>query len=211
VATASRAAEVRTIAVGPYDNRVYLLRDPATGRGLLVDAAFEPETILAAVGATPLAGIVVTHGHMDHVQALAELRRQTGVPAMMHPADVARFRLEVDRTLAGGETLEVGALRVAVLHTPGHTPGGLSLVCGGVCFSGDTLFPGGPGRTESAAAFEEVERSIRERLLTLPEATVVYPGHGTPTTIAEARREYAAFASRPRRPGLHGHVRWVEG
>ncbi len=109
MATASRAAEVRTIAVGPYDNRVYLLRDPATGRGLLVDAAFEPETILTAVGATPLAGIVVTHGHMDHVQALAELRRRTGVPAMMHPADVARFRLEVDRRRPGPTTSGAGA------------------------------------------------------------------------------------------------------
>ncbi len=205
------APEVRTITVGPYDNKVYLLRDPSSGAGLLVDAAFEPDTILEAVGATPLVGIVVTHGHFDHVQALGELRRRTGVPAMMHPADVARYRLEVDRTLAGGETLEVGALRVEVLHTPGHTPGGLSLVCGGACFSGDTLFPGGPGRTESPAAFEEIERSIRERLLPLPESTIVYPGHGAPTTIGEARREYAAFASRPRRPGLHGHVRWLEG
>lgn len=203
------APEVRTITVGPYDNKVYLLRDPRTGRGLLVDAAFDPDAILAAVGATPLAGIVVTHGHFDHVQALPDLRRRTGAPAAMHAADVARYGLEVDRAVTGDETIEVGALRVSVLHTPGHTPGGLSLVCGGVLFSGDTLFPGGPGKTESPAAFEEIERSVRDRLLPLPEATVVYPGHGRPTTIAEARREYAVFASRPRRPGVHGHVRWV--
>ncbi|HWP35244.1 MAG TPA: MBL fold metallo-hydrolase [Thermodesulfobacteriota bacterium] len=204
-------AELLTITVGPYDNKVYLLRDRATGRGLLIDAAFEPETILAAVGRTPLVGIVVTHGHMDHVQALPELRRRTGAPAMMHPADVARFGVAVDRTLEGGETLEVGRLAVRVLHTPGHTPGGLSLVCGRWLFSGDTLFPGGPGRTDSPAAFEEIERSVRDRLLVLPDDTVVYPGHGAPTTIGQARREYARFAARPRRPGLCGHVRWLEG
>jgi glyoxylase-like metal-dependent hydrolase (beta-lactamase superfamily II) len=203
--------EVRTITVGPYDNRVYLLRDPATGRGLLVDAAFEPDTILAAVADTPLVGVVVTHGHFDHVQALADLRRQTGVPAAMHAADVARYGLEVDRVVTGDETVEVGSLRVRLLHTPGHTPGGLSLVCGEALFSGDTLFPGGPGKTESPEAFEQVERSIRERLLTLPDSTVVYPGHGRPTTIGEARREYGVFAARARPPGLHGHVRWVEG
>lgn len=203
--------EVRTITVGPYDNKVYLLRDPATGRGLLVDAAFEPDTILAAARDTSLVGIVVTHGHFDHVQALGDLRQRSGAPAAMHAADVERYRLEVDRVVSGDETIEVGVLRVRLLHTPGHTPGGLSLVCGEVLFSGDTLFPGGPGKTESPEAFEQVERSIRERLLPLPEATVVYPGHGAPTTIGAARREYALFAARPRRPGLSGHVRWAEG
>jgi glyoxylase-like metal-dependent hydrolase (beta-lactamase superfamily II) len=207
----ARSPEVRTITVGPYDNKVYLLRDPETGKALLVDAASEPDTILAAVGSTPLVGLVVTHGHFDHVGALGDLRRRTGVPAIMHGADVRRFGLEVDRVVEGDETIEVGSLRVAVLHTPGHTPGGLALVCGQVLCSGDTLFPGGPGKTDSAEAFLDLERSIRERLLTLSGDTVVYPGHGKPTTIAEAKREYATFASRPRRPGLYGHVSWLEG
>jgi glyoxylase-like metal-dependent hydrolase (beta-lactamase superfamily II) len=201
-------ADIRTITVGPYDNKVYLLRDPATGRGLLVDAGFEPDAILAAVGDTPLEAIVVTHGHGDHVQALPTLRARTGAPAIMHAADVDRYGLGVDRVLAGDTTLDIGRLRVSVLHTPGHTPGGLSLVTGGALFSGDTLFPGGPGKTESPAAFEQVERSIRERLLTLPPETVVYPGHGAPTTVGDAAREYAAFAARPREAGLHGHVSW---
>lgn len=206
----ARTPEVRTITVGPYDNKVYLLRDPETGRGLLVDAAAEPDVVLAAVADTRLVALVVTHGHFDHVGALEDLRRRTGVPVLMHRADVRRYGLAVDRVLDGDTTLEVGSLTVAVLHTPGHTPGGLSLVCGEALCSGDTLFPGGPGKTDSPEAFEQVERSIRDRLLVLPEATIVYPGHGGPTTVREARREYAAFTARPRQPGLFGHVRWVE-
>jgi glyoxylase-like metal-dependent hydrolase (beta-lactamase superfamily II) len=100
------------------------------------------------------------------------------------------------------------APRVRIIHTPGHTPGSICLLVDGVLISGDTLFPGGPGRSDSPAALQEMIASITSRLLTLPEATAVYPGHGDNTTIADARREYAVFASRQHAADLCGDVTW---
>ena len=173
---------VRKIEVGSMENNVYVLECPETHEALLVDGCFEPEKILEACdGATPVA-IVQTHGHMDHVQALAELKQRLQVPVHAHPAE--DYPVEIDNELADGDTLRFGNREVTVLHTPGHTPGGICLHSGRHLISGDTLFPGGPGNTwGDQNAFDQIIESIRTKLFVLPDDTAVYPGHGNDTTI----------------------------
>ena len=129
-----------------------------------------------------MVGIVQTHGHQDHVQALAELKRRLQVPVYAHPGD--RYPVAIDHPLADGDEISFGRRSVTALHTPGHTPGGTCFVCGRHLISGDTLFPGGPGNTnKDKQAFAQIIESIRTKLFTLPDDTIVYPGHGRDTTV----------------------------
>jgi glyoxylase-like metal-dependent hydrolase (beta-lactamase superfamily II) len=173
---------VRKIEVGSFENNVYVLECPETHEALLVDGSFEPDVILDAAAGTTVVGIVQTHGHRDHVQALPELKRRLQVPLYAHPAD--RYPVAIDRPLADGDEIAFGKRSVTALHTPGHTPGGTCFLCGRHLISGDTLFPGGPGNTnKDKRAFAEIIDSIRTKLFVLPDDTVVYPGHGRDTTI----------------------------
>jgi glyoxylase-like metal-dependent hydrolase (beta-lactamase superfamily II) len=115
---------------------------------------------------------------------------------------------KIDRPLADGDRLAVGGLSLEVIHTPGHTPGSCCFLVGGYLIAGDTLFPGGPGHSNSPEELQENIASITERLYTLPGETFVLPGHGDNTTIERSREEYAVFASRPHAPDLHGDVLW---
>ena len=173
---------VRKIEVGTMENNVYVLECPETHEALLIDGCFETEKILAACDDANVVGIVQTHGHMDHVQALAELKERLQVPVHAHPAE--DYPITIDHELADGDTISFGNRAVTVLHTPGHTPGGVSLHYGKHLISGDTLFPGGPGNTwGNKDAFDQIIESIRTKLFVLPDDTAVYPGHGKDTTI----------------------------
>jgi glyoxylase-like metal-dependent hydrolase (beta-lactamase superfamily II) len=173
---------LRKVEVGNMGNNVYVLECPETHRSLIVDGCFEPDTILSTADGTEVVGIVQTHGHSDHVQALPEVSRRLGVPVYAHPGD--DYPVTVDRELAHGDRIAFGRREAEVIHTPGHTPGSVCLLVGSHLISGDTLFPGGPGNTfGDARAFEEIIASVRDRLFTLPDDTSVYPGHGADTTI----------------------------
>lgn len=176
---------VLKITVGPYDNNVYLIR--SGDEAFIVDGADEPERILAMAGDATIVGIVQTHGHFDHVQALESLAGSVGAPVYAHPGDA----MPVPTTaLADGQTLRVGDVEVAVMHTPGHTPGSVCFLTEGFLFSGDTLFPGGPGNTEGdPARFARVMEHLETRLFTLPDDVRVCPGHGLDTFIGR-EREY---------------------
>jgi glyoxylase-like metal-dependent hydrolase (beta-lactamase superfamily II) len=173
------------------DNNVWLVGDDE--EVLVIDAAHDHRPILDAVRGRRVVGIVATHGHNDHINAGTALAEATGAPILMHPAD-AELWAQVypdrrwDRDLEDGGHLEAGGHRLQVRHTPGHTPGGVSLYddVAEVVFTGDTLFQGGPGATgRSFSDFPTIIGSIRHRLLTLQPHTVVHTGHGESTTIGE--------------------------
>jgi glyoxylase-like metal-dependent hydrolase (beta-lactamase superfamily II) len=173
------------------DNNVWLLGDDE--QVLIIDAAHDSAAIAAAANGREVVAIVCTHAHDDHVNAAPALSAKTGAPVLLHPADDVLWRLahpdaRPGAELADGDTLRVAGADVRVLHTPGHAPGAVCLHVPelGVVFTGDTLFQGGPGATgRSHSDFGTIVASIRERLLTLPPATVVHTGHGDDTTIGD--------------------------
>ena len=172
---------VRKIEVGTMENNVYVLECPETHAALLIDGCFEAERIIAGCQGADVQWIVQTHGHMDHVQALAELKGHFDVSVLAHPAE--EYPAETVE-LEDRDTIHFGERRATVLHTPGHTPGSICLLSGNHLVSGDTLFPGGPGNTwGNRDAFEQIIESIKTKLFVLPDDTAVYPGHGKDTTI----------------------------
>jgi glyoxylase-like metal-dependent hydrolase (beta-lactamase superfamily II) len=177
------AVRIRKICVGAYENNVYVVADPRSDAGVIVDAAAEPDRIVAAAAdITPLA-LLTTHGHFDHVGAAAEVSRRLGIPFLLHEADAEIAGMAPDRPLDEGE-IAVGELTLRIIHTPGHTPGSMCIVANGVVLTGDTLFPGGPGATRGVSAeFAQIIDSIERALFTLDPATLVMPGHGLDTTI----------------------------
>jgi glyoxylase-like metal-dependent hydrolase (beta-lactamase superfamily II) len=175
------------------ENNVWLVGDDH--QVVVIDAAHDADVIAKAVGNRRTVALVATHGHNDHINAAAALADQLEAPIWLHPADLELWsQVYPDRRpddwLVDGQRIQVGDAVFEVLHTPGHSPGGCCLydAAGGVVFSGDTLFRGGPGATgRSFSDFPTIVASIRDRLLTLPGATRVLPGHGEETTVgAEA-------------------------
>lgn len=176
--------ELRVLPVGTFENVVYVVRDPQTREGYIIDAGWEPDTIAEAVADTDVKGILITHGHWDHHDQLDALKARIKAPAGIGEADKGMLKSPPELTIADGQELRFGSTVMRAVHTPGHTPGSTCFTVGNVVFTGDTLFPGGPGNTKNETGhFPTIIASIRERLLTLPDETVVYPGHGKDTTI----------------------------
>jgi glyoxylase-like metal-dependent hydrolase (beta-lactamase superfamily II) len=170
---------------------------------LVFDAAHDHQPIVDAIGGRRVAGIVLTHGHNDHINAAVPLRDAVDAPILLHDDDRMLWDAvwpgeSPDRALAPGETLLAGGHALVVLHTPGHSPGCCSFhdAVSDVVFTGDTLFCGGPGATGRSFSDEPtILRSIRDRLLSLPDHTVVHPGHGESTTIGAEREGVLARAA----------------
>ena len=181
--------EITSVVVGPLDNNVFFVRDRSTGESVLVDAADEADQLLALSRRLDVRRVLTTHGHRDHIQAVPAMR-EAGYPVGVAADDADRLPAH-DFLLEDGAVVEVGELRLRTIHTPGHTPGSTCFVVEGspVLLSGDTLFPGGPGRTDLPGGdFSAVIGSIRDRLFgPLPDDTVVLPGHGAETTIGAER------------------------
>jgi glyoxylase-like metal-dependent hydrolase (beta-lactamase superfamily II) len=190
--------EIRKISVGPMDNNAYLLTDTATGKALLVDAANEADRLLSELGDVDVTAILTTHGHPDHWQALAEVASATGATTYIPPDDADMVPHESDQRAEDGDVISFGEASVRLVHTPGHTPGSTCAVLGGQhLFTGDTLFPGGPGATGGdQAKFTQIMESLRSRLFTLDDATWVYPGHGDDTTLGTERPKLDEWQAR---------------
>lgn len=196
--------------LGNWANNLYLLVDPASNDGVIIDTPEGAEEVFDVAKGTNVKAILITHSHPDHTAGLDIVREFYGAPVYCHPAEPWLDRAKVDEDLEDGRQVGFGGLQLSAVFTPGHTPGSTCFVIGDSLFSGDTLFPGGPGRTRTAADLKQEIESIVSKLHVLDDATTVYPGHGDNTTIADSKREYAGFASRPHDPDLHGDVLWAE-
>jgi glyoxylase-like metal-dependent hydrolase (beta-lactamase superfamily II) len=182
-------AEIHKVVVGPVDNNVFVLRCKQTGEAVLLDAANEHDRLLELCRRLNVGTVLETHGHWDHIQAVPQLR-DAGYSVHVTSEDAAMLP-SYDELLEDEAVIEVGRLRLHTIHTPGHTPGSMCFRLDGspVLFSGDTLFPGGPGATKFPGGdFPTIIRSIEDRLLArLDPAVVVMPGHGDDTTIGTER------------------------
>ena len=203
------AARITRLELGPFGTNAYIVVCQATGDSILVDAPGEADKVLSQLAGTKPKYIVITHSHIDHIGALGELRAKLKIPVAIHPKDAVRLPSRPDIELNDGDTIEVGKLKLKVLHTPGHTPGSLCLLVGNYLISGDTIFPGGPGKTGTPADFKQIVKSIESKLFVLPDDTEVYPGHGEATVLGKEKKEFAVFASKPHAPNLCGDVLWL--
>lgn len=180
--------EVHAVVVRPVENNVFIVRCTATGEGLLIDAANEHERLLELCQVLNVQKVVETHGHWDHIQAVPAVR-EAGISVAITSAD-AEMLPSYDELLLDEDVIEIGRLRLRTVATPGHTPGSMCFQLEGtpLLFSGDTLFPGGPGATKfEGGDFPTIIESIDRRLFTLPAETIVLPGHGSWTTVAAER------------------------
>jgi hydroxyacylglutathione hydrolase len=195
--------------LGPYGTNAYILICPKTGESVLVDAPAEADRIIGRLRSTTPKYILLTHNHMDHVGALARLRSRLKIPLAAHALDSESLPRPADILLNDGDTVSFGSIKLKVLHTPGHTPGSLCFRFARYLISGDTIFPGGPGNTASPDAFDQIIRSIAEKILVLHDDTRIYPGHGNATLLKKEKADFAVFSSRTHSPRLFGDVLWL--
>lgn len=191
--------EVHKIVVGPFDNNVFVVRCRSTGEAVLIDAANEHEQLLEMCRALGVRRVLETHGHWDHIQAVLAMR-EAGYEVAVTALDAPRLKdVGYDVFIDDKEVIEIGRLRLHAIHNPGHTEGSISFKVDGtpLLFTGDTLFPGGPGNaTFEGGDFATIIDSIDTKLFTFPAATIVLPGHGLDTTIGTERPNLAAWVER---------------
>ena len=203
------AIQIERLELGPFGTNAYIVTCRRTRDSALIDAPAEAKIIIDRLKNTTPKYILLTHNHMDHVGALAQLRAELKVPLAAHSSDTRNLTSPPEILLNNGDTVWLGELEFTVLHTPGHTPGSLCFRFGRYLISGDTIFPGGPGKTSSPDNFEQIIESITEKIFILPDDTQIYPGYGNSTVLKKEKGEFAVFASRPHEPNLCGDVLWL--
>jgi glyoxylase-like metal-dependent hydrolase (beta-lactamase superfamily II) len=189
------------VSVRPMDNNAYLLRCRSTGEQLLIDAANEPDRLLELIGDPGLSTVVTTHRHHDHWFGLEDVIAGTGARSIAHAADAGELPV-VHATVADGDTIAVGTCSLEVIHLVGHTPGSIALLYrdpGGFAhlFTGDSLFPGGPGKTTGGDDFDSLMADLQAKVFDrLPDDTWFYPGHGNDSTLGTERPSIPEWLAR---------------
>ena len=205
----NNAIFIDKLTLGPYETNAYIAVCLETKESLVVDAPAGASGIIKSVSGTQPRYILLTHDHYDHTGVIVSLRARLKVPLAAHPLDATQLKKPPEILLKDGDKLKLGNLEIQVLHTPGHTPGSLCFRIGQYMFVGDTIFPGGPGRTETPEDFQQILKSINEKIFRLPDDTVLFPGHGESTTVKKAKEEYAVFASKSHDSFTCGDVTWL--
>lgn len=200
---------IETLAVGLFQSNVFILGDPETSDAVVIDPGDDTKDILDILqkNSLRLENILLTHGHIDHVSGVKELKEATGAAVFLHKEDIFLYEqlptqasffgitaneiVKIDKCLEDGMEIGEGSLKCRVIHTPGHTPGSVSFYFPqGIIFTGDTLFRWSIGRTDLwGSSHEELMKSIKDKLFKLDEKTRVYPGHGPATTIGAEKRD----------------------
>lgn len=209
VVAKDEAIRIEKLQLGLYSTNAYIVICRKTRDSVLIDTPADADSIMGRLKGTHPKYILLTHNHMDHLGALPELYSKLRVPLAGHALDTENLPSPLDILLNDGDTVSFGSIGLEVIHTPGHTPGSLCFKIGRHLLSGDTLFPGGPGKTRSPDALRQIIKSITDKLFVLPDDTPVHPGHGDSTVLKKEKNEFAVFSSRPHPPNLCGDVLWV--
>lgn len=186
---------VDKVIVGSLDNNVFLVVDADTSDSVIIDASTAAPTILEMAAGTNVQAVLTTHGHWDHVGAATEVGAALGVPVYIGPEDKELGKLPAALDLDPGR-MDLGAGELEIIATPGHTPGSRCIRIGQLIFTGDTLFPGGPGATSSPESFATIMESLDTNLFTQPDETIILPGHGLDTTIGAERPHVEEWRAR---------------
>ena len=201
--------KIERFVLGAFSTNAYVITCQQTGESALIDAPAEPGKLIKHLETTSPQYILLTHAHPDHIGALKDVKQQLQLPLASHEAEVQNLPFAPDIYRVEGSSVAFGEMQIEVMHTPGHTPGSLCFLLGSYLLAGDTLFPGGPGKTFSPEGFKQILSSISQKIFRLPDETTVFPGHGESTTLKKEKEEYKIFSSREQPSNLYGDVVWL--
>lgn len=210
--------QIKKITVGTWQENCYLLRCPDTNESALIDPGDEFDRIVKLIGRSRVTKILLTHADIDHIGALDQARVACRAPVYVHPAELSRQQhvenpragLRGTRPLQEGQTIRIGKHRAKVFEIPGHAPGHVVFLLDERAVVGDTIFPGGPGRTRTPADLESALYHLQRVVFRWPDSTFLFPGHGDGTRVGAMRDQFMRFVAKPRAADLCGDVSWSE-
>ncbi|MDE2686109.1 MAG: MBL fold metallo-hydrolase [Chloroflexota bacterium] len=202
---------IHKMECGPYANNMYLVVCPQTNESILIDTPADPEPMIELAKTTDVKAIIITHNHIDHLLGFDAVTSAIDAPVGISTEDADELPRPADRLIRDGDVISAGKVNLTAMLTPGHTAGSACFYTPGHLFAGDTLFPGGPGKTWSPESFQEIIESITTKLFKLDDDDTVFPGHGgDETDVKTAKAEYADFASREHPDDIFGDVLWKD-